>query len=1294
MVVSESRKALEFRILGPLEVRRDGQPLDLGAPKQRALLANLLLHANKVLPVERLIDDLWGDDPPHSAANALQVYVSYLRKILEPPGSGRDGLLVTQEPGYVARVSEEQLDRGQFERLVVEGREAILADQLELAAQLLREGLDLWRGPGLAELSLHFSARVEIERLEQLRLAAYEDLIVVELALGRHADLVPALEVLVAEHPYRESLPGYLMLALYRSGRQADALDLYRQTREALVEELGIDPSGELQRLEQAILRQDPALDLEPRPPQISPSRPVSGAAQPEPTEGRKTVTAAVLDLIIDRRDHRELDPEIVSRVAARSFELVSRSVERHRGLLYRLVDARAIAVFGAPSVHEDDALRATRALLEACEALGELGAELDRELGVRLGVRAGIEAGVALVGREQAGELSITGNVITAAVRASEAAATGEILIGGSAHALLGGAVRVQPVAGGQDEHRHWRLLEIVPGASASARRHDAPLVGRTDELLELGHALERVARERRCLLVTVLGDAGIGKSRLALELRAQHEGELTVISGACRSYGEGVTFSPIADLVEELIGDGGLHARIAAHLAGDAEADTIASVISAAVESGEPPGTEELFRAVRKLLEALARERPLMVVLEDIHWAEPTFLDLVEHIAEWSRQVPILLLCLARPELLEDRPSWGGGKVSAITFPLEPLSRAESITLIEQHLGGRGLPTDAQARIASFAGGNPFFVEQLVAMVAQEPQFADELSSPPSVQALLGARLDRLSVEERALLDHASVLGVEFAFDALAELLPDQLAEAGQAGLQRLAHKGLVRPLDLGIQDPGTWTFAHALIREAAYDSLSKRHRAALHARLADWFEGTTRRQLPELDELAGYHLEQAYGYRRELGESDEAVLNLAERGAARLASAGRRAYASGDMPAAVSLLTRATRLLAVGHADRPEMLADLGEALRDAGRLDLADLTLIEAIEAADRSGDANAGAQALVVRWQLRLQTDPNVSFDEAVSAIGATIDHLHELGQERGLAKAWLTLAEIPWLRGQAAASEQALERGLGHARTVGDRRTEAQSLNALAGIALLGPMPAKQAIKRCEDVLRQVSGEGRVAASALRALAGLHAMEGRFDEAWAYLGRDRAILADLGLKIVASSSAEVGGLVGLLADDPGRAESELRWGYEVVDEMGDRNALATVAAHLAEAVLVQGRNAEALALTEISEEAGAPDDLTVQILWRAPRARVLAGKGELDRAEQLAREAVELAERTDFLNLHADALMALADVLHAAGRPTDEATAAAVTLYERKGNLISAAGVRAAVADAASPSRA
>jgi tetratricopeptide (TPR) repeat protein len=353
-------------------------------------------------------------------------------------------------------------------------------------------------------------------------------------------------------------------------------------------------------------------------------------------------------------------------------------------------------------------------------------------------------------------------------------------------------------------------------------------------------------------------------------------------------------------------------------------------------------------------------------------------------------------------------------------------------------------------------------------------------------------------------------------------------------------------------------------------------------------------------------------------------------------------------------------------------------LGEALRDAGQLERADSTLVEAIETATRLG--NGAAEALVVRWQLRLQTDPEVSFDEAAGAFATAIDQLEALGVELALAKAWIASAEVPWLRGQAAASQQALERGLAYARSAGDTRVEALVLPALLGVAFFGPMPVDAAITRCEGILAEASPEGPVAASAVRALAGLHAMKGEFEQAWACIERDRAILRDLGLKVVVSSSAVVAGIVGLLADDPVRAVAELRWGYEIVDEMGDRNSLSDVAAHLAEAVLLEDREAEALALTALSEENAAAEDLPVQIHWRATRAKALAAKGELADAERLASEAVSLAERTDFLNLHADALLALSEVLRHAGRWPDARVilAQAAELYERKGNVVSA----------------
>ncbi len=371
--------------------------------------------------------------------NTLQVYVSQLRKILEPGVGARARVLQTRPPGYVAVVSEGQLDLPRFEGLLVEGREALLADELEVAAERLRSALALWRGPCLAEVPLQASSQAAIVGLEELRLAAHEDLIVVELALGRHAAVVPELEALVAEHPYRESLRGHLMLALYRSGRQVDALEAFRQARQVLVDELGIEPNRELQRLEQAILQHEPALDAVPRAPKPPPEQlrePL--VAAPDQAERRKHVAVAVIDIVVGADGGRELDPELVSRASGRAFELVAASAARHHGLVYRAAGGRVITVFGAASAHEDDALRATRAVVDGGSALRTLAAELELDVGVRLGLHAGIEAGVALVGRDDAGDLSISGNVLFSAERAAVSAANDEIVIGGTLRLVI----------------------------------------------------------------------------------------------------------------------------------------------------------------------------------------------------------------------------------------------------------------------------------------------------------------------------------------------------------------------------------------------------------------------------------------------------------------------------------------------------------------------------------------------------------------------------------------------------------------------------------------------------------------------------------------------------------------------------------------------------------------------------------------------------------------------------------------------------------------------------------------
>jgi DNA-binding SARP family transcriptional activator len=650
----------EFRILGPVEVATSTGTLPLRGRSQRAVLAVLLLHPNEVVASEQLIEELWGDHAPDTAAKIVQNAVSQLRKLLGPE------VLATRAPGYVLRVDPGRLDAIRFEELVEESRRARAAGDPELASAKLQEGLGLWRGLALADLVYEPFAQAEIARLEELRLTAIEDRIDAELHLGRHADVVGELEAHVARHPLRERLPGQLMLALYRSGRQAEALALYQKTRRELIEELGIEPGPALQRLEKAILVHDPSLDFSATP-QAGPERvlsaPLVPTAQPA-REVRKTVSVLFADVMsLDGG----VDPERRRALLERATEALSRVVEQYGGVVEQLVTSELMAVFGVPVVHEDDALRAVRAGIEMQRALAALNEELELEHQVRLGVRVGLGTGEVVAGG--AGRL-ITGEVVAAAARLEQIARPGEILVGEGTERFVRSAARleqVDPVVHGGTEVAAWRLLDLDADATAIPRQPENPMVGRDRELAALGHALERSERDRTAYLFTVLGPAGIGKSRLAAEFASTVGGGATILTGRCLPYGEGITFWPLAEIVYQLVGQDPREAL--PHLLGDdEEATLISDRIAGAIGRVErASASEDTLWAFRRLFEALARKRPLVLVLEDMHWAEETLLDLVEHVADWTRDAPVLLLCLARPELLEERRIWAGGKLNA---------------------------------------------------------------------------------------------------------------------------------------------------------------------------------------------------------------------------------------------------------------------------------------------------------------------------------------------------------------------------------------------------------------------------------------------------------------------------------------------------------------------------------------------------------------------------------------------------------------------------------------------------
>jgi predicted ATPase/DNA-binding SARP family transcriptional activator len=1281
--------AVDFRILGPLEGFRDGRSLLPRGPSQQALLLSLLLHANEVVSTSRLIDDVWGEHPPATAAKMVHIYVSELRKLLEPDVPAEAArVLVTRPPGYMLRIEPERLDANRFARLIREGRRALENARPADAVTILDEALTLWRGPPLAEFSDRPFARTEAARLEELRLTAVEDRIEAALSLGSDAGLVGELETLVAAHPLRETLRRQLMLALYRAGRQAEALDVYKKTRDLLVAELGIEPSRALHDLERAILRQDPSLDL-PRPEAVAPppADTDTTAAPAEPREVRKPVSVVVADLT---SAGKQLDPEALRRVMPRVFAEASRALERHGGRTERIAGRGLMAVFGLPTVHEDDALRAVRAAVDMRAAVVGLNRELAHEWGVRLTVRAGVNTG-EVVASERDIDVSplVADEAVEAAVRLVELARPGEIVIGATTERLVRNAARAERLeesSAAPDAQAAWRLIGLNREAPAIARHADVAMVGREQELGELRRAFERTVRERTSYLCAVLGPAGIGKSRIVGELGASLEGRATVLSGRCLSYGEGITFWPLAEVVREAAGASSREA-IAAVVAGEPDADLIAKRIAPAIGLTDGAGSnEETFWAARKFFEALARTQPLVVVFDDVHWAEPTFLDLVEHVVDWSSDAPILLLALARPELLEKRPLWAGGTARSTSIRIEPLSERESAELMETLLGETALPVDMHAQIARAAGGNPMFIEQMLAMINEEGvDPGAELAVPSSIQTLLAARLDRLDPEERAVLGQAAIVGVEFSRGAVADLAPAAARESIDVHLQALIRRELIAPSASAFPGEQGLRFRHVLIREAAYESVPKEVRAALHERVAAWIEESSDGGTAEYEEIIGHHFEQAYRYRADLGPIGEEQLQLATRGANRLAAAGRRASSRADMVAASSLLSRAASLLPSTDPAKRALLTDLGEVLRETGDFERGEAVLTEAIGAAESIGDRAVAAHARLIRLRLRMQVDPAVRPDDLIATAEEAISVFEALGDERRLARAWFNLAWGPWVKGSVAEAEKALERAIDVARRAGDERTAAQSINLLLGASLYGPTPVVEAVRRCEELLARPLEQRRITAAAYRALAGLRAMEGNFDEARRLARQDRAILEDLGLKVAAGMAAEEYGLVEILAGDDDAAERELRTGYEALEEIGETSILANVAAMLAQVLYSQKRDDEALRFSDISEEATARDDLVPQVQWRAARAKLLARAGDVDAAERLAREGVALAEETpDFLLLRADALLDLGEVLATTGDRAGavEATEEALELYERKGNVVSAAAAR------------
>jgi DNA-binding SARP family transcriptional activator len=1268
---------MDFRILGPLEVLDKGRVVSLGGSRQRVLLTLLLLHVNETISMERLVDELWGERPPDTADRTVYVQISRLRKALgrRPEGEGR---VVTHERGYRLTLDRERIDAHRFERLVAEGGRELAAGRPERAADTLERALALWRGAALHDAAYEPFAQSEIKRLHELRVAALEQRIDADLALGSHADVAGRLPALIADHPYREHLRAQLMLALYRCDRQADALQAFRDARRELVDELGIEPGERLRALERAILAQDPALlppGREPRP-AVELSVPRADARDAKPVSGRRLVTVVVAGSsgLAER-----LDPESLHAIVTRRSAVCADVLDRHGGTVERFAGDGVVGIFGLRSLHEDDALRAVRAALELRDACAALGAELEHHRDVRVPVTLGISSGEVFVGAGDDGGAFPTGDAMSVATRLDEAAGDREILLGEQTYRLVAPYVDAEPleplaVRGRDAEVRAFKLLDLRSGEPLPLASAAGPFIARQVELDTLREQFARAETERACRLVAVFGPPGIGKSRLLREFVADVSREATAVVGRCLSYGDGVTYRPLAEIVEQLAGTD--PERGIAELLTDVDESGLITrrVLGALGLGDEPAQAIETFWAVRRLFEVVARRRPLMVVIDDAHWAEPTLLDLIEYLEAFSSEAPILLVCLARRELLESRPAWGEAQPGRSLLQLDALSDADARALIDT-LAPSDLRPRAAARILDMAEGNPLFLEQLVAVRAQE----DIVSLPLSIEALLAARIERLEPDERAVLAHASVEGRSFHHGAVAAVMPQDAQPAIARSLMALVRKQLIRPDRAQFAGEDAFRFAHALIREVAYSGLPRRLRADLHERLADWLKDKPR--VP--DEILGYHLEQVYRHRVEIGAATDHDRAIAAEAADRLATAARAALTRGDAAAGALLLESAVALLRPEDPGRTELLCDLGAALVETGRLGDADRALSEAIERAAREHDPRLESRALVDQQLMRIHAGTAGGHEHARRVADAALGHFEQYGDDLGRCRTWRLQAWIDWIECMTGRADDAWQCAATYARRAGDDRELFEILGWRASASVFGPTPVPEAIRRCDEIRQEVRTSPVAVALILHPLALLHAMTGDFDVARRLIREGHDIVDELGRLESAVSHYEA--VVEMLAGRPDEAEMRLRPGYEALERMGEQSLRATTAAMLAQAVYAQGRADEADVLCRVSERIAAPEDVVTQVVWRGVRARILARGGRAEEGEILAREAVRLAEPTDQLVMQADALLDLADVVDRGGRPAQAGAAVrrAVELYERKGDLASAARARA-----------
>jgi DNA-binding SARP family transcriptional activator len=1108
---------IDFFLLGPLEARQRERPLRLGSIKHRMLLAKLLLHPNQVVSTEELIVAVWGEEPPPTVKQSLQNHVAALRKAIEAGnGAGPPRTLVTRDPGYLLRVDPERLDLHRFQRLDREGRQALAGGDPARAADLLRQALALWRGPALADVAASTDlAWPELVGVEELQVASTEARIEAELALGRHHELVAELEGLVRVYPLREHLHGQLMLALYRSGRQADALAAYRAARKVLVDELGIEPSVGLQRLEQAILAQDPALDL------LVPARsghPDSDDGHPAPDHGgtaaegggsveRKLVSVLFAEVDEPLGEAGERDPEDVSSMLDRHLDRVRAEIESFGGTVEHAIGGITMATFGVPQTREDDPERAVRAALAIRDSLADAD-------GVEL--RVAVTTGEALV----TDGVRVAGDPVATCARLQQAAPSGTVLVSeatgrATERSISYGPASLLALAGRARPMSVWSALEPrnrtgMDGLAAGP----VPLIGRDRELGLLLEAFRRARDGRRPQLVTLLGPPGIGKSRLVAELGRALDADDDLVSwrqgrsspwdeGRSSPTGGGVTYWALAEIVKAEAGIletdsadrvGRRLSGVVAHaMADDPDAiDRVTMHLRGLVGEGDgapvqPGRRDEAFTAWRRFLYGLAARRPLVLVLEDLHWADDALLDFLDELLEPTGQAtldrdgrplrprtppaaPLLIVATARKELLARRPGWDGSREAALAIELEPLSESDTGHLLETLLAANRLPTGVGPGLLAAAGGNPLFAEEYVRMVRDHHPLpgppAERLPLPETVHAIIAARLDALPAEEKAALQDLSVLGQVGWVGALAAVSGRGRAEV-EACLERLrAKEFLYRAGKAAMAGEREYGFRHVLVCEVAYGQIPRLERADKHRRAAAWLESLA----AERSELLAHH----YGRALELASAaGQDTGDLADRARLALRDAGDRVTGLGAHPTAARYYSEALTIWPDDDPERPDLELRAGAAycLSEGAGEDLLTSARDGLLAIGDRERAAEAEAHlGLIAYFQGRERSS---HLDRALALV-ADLPPSHSKAVVLSHCMMHLLVAD------RNADAMQVAREGLAMARSLGDRDVEVDALGTIGATRVcLGDPGGVQDLERC-IALCEADGSSRV----------------------------------------------------------------------------------------------------------------------------------------------------------------------------------------------------------------------